>query len=144
MVGEVKCLLLYRIIEYTRSKRRWRLICKSGSAMNQDLTSRTVATLIFVVARAASVRALMFGIVCAAIGLGFICCAARFARRFFVELGCVLGIVAAASPRLIRRDGEQAEQEKQGGETKFHIRGKGIEVSGDSVIGIFKTLCQCS
>lgn len=93
--------------------------------MNQDLTSRTVATIIFMVARAAGVRALIFGIVCAAIGLGFICCAARFARCFFMEFVCALGIVAAASPNLIRRDGEQAKQEKQCGETKFHIRGKG-------------------
>jgi hypothetical protein len=71
----------------------------------------------------------------------------RVAARFLGGLGMrfrrVAGIVVAASPRLVRRHGKETEQEKQCDEANFHSRGKGSVTMGDSVDGIFKTLCQC-
>lgn len=112
VVGKVKGLFLHGKIEYLRGK-RWRCFeRKSGCGMNHYLTSGAVTTSVVVVAGAAGVRVLMFGIVCAAIGLCLSCFAARFARRFFVELGCVFGILTATSLCTVCREYKQAKRKK--------------------------------
>lgn len=99
---------------YGEIKRMCGKICgrfkrKSNNRMNYNMTSGARTAAVFVVARTTGLTWLMFGIGKAAIRLNVAGGAAGFARRFFVQRGCLAGIVTATSLRTVRREHEQAK-----------------------------------